>query len=42
MTFDVAAVGAKVTKPYKITQVPVELVFKDGELVFNKVISYTK
>ena len=42
MTFDVAAVGSKVTKPYKITQVPVELVFMDGELVFNEGIYYTK
>jgi hypothetical protein len=35
MTFDVAAVGAKITRGYNITQVPVELVFKDGDLVFN-------
>ena len=41
MTFDVAKVGAKVTKPYKISKVPVVLVFKGGDLVFNKGVHYT-
>ncbi len=41
MTFDVAAVGSKVTKPYKISRVPVVLVFEGEELVFNKGVHYT-
>ena len=41
MTFDVAAVGAKVTKPFKISRVPVVLVFHGDELVFNQGVHYT-
>ena len=41
MTFDVAQVGIEVTRPYKISKVPVVLVFEGGKLVFNKGVYYT-
>ena len=43
MTFDVAQVGARVTKPFKISRVPVVLVFQGGvdDLVFNQGVHYT-
>ena len=43
MTFDVAQVGPRVTKPFKISRVPVVLVFQGGvdDLVFNQGVHYT-